>query len=233
MQKIIHENPGPIEAVVPDAPAELRLLVGRCLAKLPEQRVASMRDVASELRRVANGYDSLVRSGTNIDATVYYARIPSGAIPPPAPSAAAYPSTAVQPQPGSTIVTALPKKKPVAVLAGVGVVALAIVGFAVWKFALGKSGGLSEEAISQMKIAPVLSSDVLQGIAVSPEGKYAAYVSLQNGKWQLQIHQINKSGKDVAVVPAQDPAILGLAFTPDGESLWDCMQDKDNKQYSS
>jgi eukaryotic-like serine/threonine-protein kinase len=241
LQKIIHEHPAPMESFVADVPVELRLLVGRCLAKGPEDRMPSMKDVASDLRRISGSYEVLARSAASVsDATVFYPGS-SGAIPPPsgmaAPSGAAWstpaaPSAAAVP----TAVIEAPKKKlPLAAIAGVAVVLLAVVGFLVYKFALrggGSGGGLSEEALSQMKIAPVLSNEVLQGIAVSPEGKYAGHVSLQNGKYQLQIRQIS-TGKDIEIVKAQDLPITGLAFSPDGDHLWFCMVDKENQQYSS
>jgi eukaryotic-like serine/threonine-protein kinase len=241
LQKIIHEHPAPMESFVPDVPMELRQLVGRCLAKGPDDRIPSMKDVASELRRIAGSYEVLARSSAGeSDATVFFPSS-SGAI---APSGATVPSGAAWSTPGApsgaavpTAVIEAPKKKlPVAAIAGVAVVLLAVVGFLVYKFGLGggvgSTGGLSEEAISQMKIAPVLSSEVLQSVAVSPEGKFAAHVSYQNGKYQLQVRQIS-TGKDIEIVKPQELQILGVSFTPDGDRLWFCMVDKDNNQYSS
>ena len=240
LQKIIHEHPAPMESFVSDLPAELRQLVGRCLAKAPDERVQGMKDIASDLRRIAASYEVLARSSAAAsDATVFYPSASAAVAPPsgaPAPSGAAWSSPAAPSAVATPSAVAAPgKTKPIAMLAGIAVVVLALAGFGIWKFALGApagGGGLSEEQLSQMKIAPILSSEVLQGIAVSPEGKYAAHVSLQNGRYRLQIRQIS-TGKDIEIVPLQDLAITGLAFTPDGDRLWFCMYDKDNNQYSS
>jgi len=256
LQKIIHEHPAAIESFVPDSPVELRYLVARCLAKGPDDRIPSMKDVASELRRISNTYEVLARSaGQAGDQTMFFPS-PSGAIPPPSgagvpggsypPGYPPYPSTAF-PQPGmtpsgavlpsgmtapSTVI--LPaKKKPIAVIAGAALVVLAIAGFAVWKFALvTKSGGLSDEAFNRMKIASVLSNEVLQSIAVSPDGRLAAAVSLAGARYQLQVRQIN-TGQDVPIIPAQEARIEGLTFSPEGDHLWYVSRDADNELYSS
>jgi serine/threonine protein kinase/Tol biopolymer transport system component len=258
LQKIVHEHPPAIESFVADSPLELRQLVARCLAKNPDERVPSMKEVAAELRRISNSYDVLSRAASQpTDQTMFFPSA-SGAIPPrsgagayppgspPYPSAAfpqdaTLPSGMAVPQglaaPPSVAVpsgvSVAEKKKPIALIAGAAVLVLALAGFGVYKFALGgTSGGLSEEALSAMKIAPVLSGEILQSIAVSPEGRFAAHVSLQSGKYRLQIRQITTQ-VDREIVPPGDLPILALAFTPDGDRLWYCMVDKDNAQYSS
>ena len=261
LQKIVHEHPTPIESFVPDAPMDLRHLVARCLAKLPEERIPSMKDVASELRRISNTYEVLSRSASSATDQTMFFPSPSGAIPPSSGSgmppsgypsapgmppsyagaqAATLPSGMAVPQgigaPTSVAIPVEKKKLPMAAIGGIAIVLLAVIGVAIWKFGLsgaGGGGGLSEDAINAMDISSVLSSEVLQSTAVSPEGKFAAYVSLINGsKYQLQIRQLSAT-KPIEVVPAQDLAILGVSFTPDGERLWYCMFDKENKLYSS
>ena len=258
LQKIVHEHPAGVEAFVPDAPMELRALVARCLAKLPEDRIQSMRDVATELRRIANSYEIMSRStAAPTDATVFFPS-PSGAIPPPSSAGAPgayppgyppYPSAAFPPPgtmqsgmampPGVAVPSgvAIPapvpaKKTPIALIAGIAVLVLAIAGFAVWKFGMGGSGGLSDEAFSRMKIASVLSDELLQNSAVSPDGRYAAAVSLANTKYQLQVHQINVRGKPIVIVAPQGQPITDLAFSPDGDHLWYVLQDENALYYS-
>ena len=54
MHKILHDKPPPIEEKNPSCPTELRRLIRRCLAKSPEQRVQSMKDLAIELREIVD-----------------------------------------------------------------------------------------------------------------------------------------------------------------------------------
>jgi Tol biopolymer transport system component/predicted Ser/Thr protein kinase len=51
LSAIIREDPEPIAAVDPTAPAPLRWIVDRCLAKEPEDRYASTRDLARDLKQ--------------------------------------------------------------------------------------------------------------------------------------------------------------------------------------
>src|SRR5439155_6093011 len=65
MHRIIHDRPAPIEELNKEAPAELRRLIRRCLAKNPEQRLQSAKDLAIELREIVDEYESLSASGTS------------------------------------------------------------------------------------------------------------------------------------------------------------------------
>jgi len=51
LSAIIREDPAPIAGVAPAAPAPLRWIVERCLAKEPEGRYAATRDLARDLRQ--------------------------------------------------------------------------------------------------------------------------------------------------------------------------------------
>jgi serine/threonine protein kinase len=65
MHRILHDRPSPLEELNPSCPAELRRLIRRCLAKAPDQRVQSMKDVAIELREIVEEWDSLPVSGSS------------------------------------------------------------------------------------------------------------------------------------------------------------------------
>ncbi len=55
MTAIIDEQPAPLSIVAPKTPAALGRLVGRCLAKRPEDRYDSMQDLAADIRSIARG----------------------------------------------------------------------------------------------------------------------------------------------------------------------------------
>jgi len=66
MSSILEDEPESIASVRPDVPAAVVSIVGRCLAKRPERRYASTRDLAHDLR---DAYEQLVldsRSGSQI-----------------------------------------------------------------------------------------------------------------------------------------------------------------------
>src|SRR5438874_1274471 len=52
LNKIIREQPAPIATMAADAPADLQRIVRRCLAKDPEDRYQTIKDVAIEIKDV-------------------------------------------------------------------------------------------------------------------------------------------------------------------------------------
>ncbi|HMM33480.1 MAG TPA: hypothetical protein PKA62_01920, partial [Thermoanaerobaculia bacterium] len=65
MHRILNEKPVPVEELNPRVPAELRRILRRCLAKAPDQRVQSMKDLALQLREIVEEWDSLPASGSS------------------------------------------------------------------------------------------------------------------------------------------------------------------------
>jgi Tol biopolymer transport system component len=68
MSAIIREEPEPLAKVRPDIPPPLRWIVERCLAKDPEERYASTRDLARELASVRDHLSEAGFSGETITA---------------------------------------------------------------------------------------------------------------------------------------------------------------------
>src|SRR5262249_4952565 len=62
MHRILRERPVPVEEINPAAPGELRRLIRRCLSKQPDERIQSMKDLAVDLRELAESWDSLPAS---------------------------------------------------------------------------------------------------------------------------------------------------------------------------
>ena len=65
MHKILHDKPTPVEEIDKTVPTEVRRLIRRCLAKSPDQRFQSAKDLAIELREIVDEYDALTASGSS------------------------------------------------------------------------------------------------------------------------------------------------------------------------
>ena len=78
MHKILNEKPVPVEEFNDKAPAELRRLIRRCLAKSPDQRVQSIKDLALELREIVEEYDALSASASSASVVSGAAAAPPG-----------------------------------------------------------------------------------------------------------------------------------------------------------
>ncbi len=63
MTAIIRDEPEPLATAAPAAPVPLRWIVERCLAKDPDERYASTRDLARDLARLRDGASDLLTSG--------------------------------------------------------------------------------------------------------------------------------------------------------------------------
>jgi len=66
---IIREDPPPIASAAPATPTALRWIIDRCLAKDPEERYASTRDLARDLARLRNHLDEVSGAGVPAEDT--------------------------------------------------------------------------------------------------------------------------------------------------------------------
>ncbi len=64
MHQILNQQPAPVEEVSPEVPSAVRRLIKRCLAKSPDRRATSMKDIAIELEAIVDEYDTLASSGS-------------------------------------------------------------------------------------------------------------------------------------------------------------------------
>jgi len=55
--------------------------------------------------------------------------------------------------------------------------------------------------------------------SIAPDGKYVAYVKTEGGKESLWLRQVESSG-NLEIAPPQDGHYLGVAFSPDGNSIY-------------
>jgi eukaryotic-like serine/threonine-protein kinase len=160
MHKILHDKPAPIEDRNPKAPAELRRVIRRCLAKSPDQRVQSMKDVALELREIVDEWDSLssqTTSGTTIAA-------------------------------GAALAAAKPRPKPMIAI-GIGIVALAAVAVAIWAMRRPPTAAVAQP-FQTMRMSTQTSRGDVTEAALSLDGRYLAYLTGDVGKTSVRVRQV-------------------------------------------
>ncbi len=78
---IIREEPSPLQELAPKAPAPVRWIVERCLAKDPEERYASTKDLARDLRNLRDHLSETSASGGLVAAEPARARRRGRALP--------------------------------------------------------------------------------------------------------------------------------------------------------
>ncbi len=191
MHKILHDKPQPVDEVNPEVPAELRRLIRRCLAKDPEKRFHSMKDLAIELREIADEYEELSISGSSKT---------SGSIS------------------GETVEPRASRRTLLLVSIVALLVTFAAVGFAVYQWR--ESRQPRAGSFASMKFKRITTSGAVDSAIISPDGKYVAHVSrtAQPG-YGLFVRQI-ATGSDVPVIAHSRARISNLRFTPDGSYLY-------------
>src|SRR5262249_14157915 len=200
------EKPAPIEETNPDVPAELRRLIRRCLAKAPDQRLQSMKDLAIELNEIADEYEQLSASATSHG---------SGS----KSSAPALAGLAKKPRSLQTG------------LAAAVVVALAAVAFGIYSWVRRPASAPASASFQSMKLTRFTTTGNVQQAAISADGKYLANVVKEKGKYSLWVKQV-ATGSDVQIVKPLDNPFRGVSFSRDGNYVYYVNQETGGPGYS-
>ena len=192
MHKILNEKPAPVEELNPKAPAEVRRLIRRCLAKNPEQRFQSMKDLALELREIVDEFDALSASASS-----------GGPISGGAAAAAA---------------AAAKRSLPLPVIVALAVVGLGGVALGWWVLQRGKTA-TTNQPFQNMRMSTLTSRGDVYDCALSNDGRYLAYIAGAAGQATLRVRQV-ATGSDVEVLPAGGQVIRTPSFSPDGNYLF-------------
>ncbi len=201
MHKILNEKPAPIEELTDKVPGELRRLVRRCLAKSPEQRAQSIKDVAIELREIVEEFDTLSASASSTSHG-------SGAAAALAPS----------------------RKLGAGQLAAAALAAVALVFAAFWVSRRGATAPPAPAPFETMRMSTQTSRGDVFEASISPDGRYLGYLAGTTGRVSMRVRQI-ATGSDVEVLPTQETGLEGPAFSADGNYLYCMARKPDNPQY--
>ena len=221
LHKIVNAPTPQIKDINPVAPNELQHIVRRCLAKEPDKRYQSIKEVSielEELQQELKGVDYLVQSstsvGTELNESPQVEPVSTRSI--SARTTATV--TALSTSSAEYLVGEIKRHKLGALLAIVAfavVVAGAIFGAYKW---LGAAG--SGETPHALKITRLTTSGTAPRAAISPDGKYVVYVQMGEGRRQsLRVRQVSTSS-DIQILPEDGAAYRGITFSPDGDFIF-------------
>ncbi|HEX3580504.1 MAG TPA: protein kinase [Thermoanaerobaculia bacterium] len=208
MHKIVHDKPEPIDKFNSSAPAELRRAIRRCLAKEPDARYHSMKDLAIELRELFDEWDEL--------STTSDSRVSSDAHERP---------TVIMQRAGVRRGAILP------VMLALAVIVLAAGGFLAWRnFA---KPAPPQFRLDTLKITRLTNGGNVVLASISPDGKYLAFETRDGatGNFALSLQQI-ATGSNVAVVAPQPSQIVGFSFSPDSNYLYYAARENSLSEYN-
>jgi serine/threonine protein kinase/Tol biopolymer transport system component len=205
MHHILRERPTPIEELNPDVPSEVRRIIRRCLAKNPDQRFQSMKDLALELREVCDEYESLPSSGSSGAALA----------------------------PGSLLTKPPLRRAAMAAMIVVGLLGAGGIAFGIVSAIGGRARTASAGSPGKdLGLSVLMTRNDLTEATLSNDGRYLSFVSTKDDKSTLNVRQV-RTGSDVQIVPPQDYFVRGVSFSPDGDYLYYLNQDPDSPAYSA
>ncbi len=231
LHKIVHAPTPQISEINANAPTELQRIVRRCLAKDPEERYQTIKDVAIELKELRRelqgaGIDTTASPSTRSEGSqpsaAAVSQIGSGAISAQQPSISTHPSSA------EYIVTQIKQHKKGVVL-GLALLALviAVVAFGFYKLAARKQ----PSSFESMTIKKLTDTGKAGSAAISPDGKYVVHVKEDAGQQSLWVVHI-ATGSNVQIITPAEGVYGGMTFSPDGSYIYFVRKEKSEPNYT-
>jgi Tol biopolymer transport system component len=225
LHNIVHAPTPQITDFNPDAPVELQRIVRRCLAKDPEKRYQSIKEVAIELEDLRQE----LKGGTELDYSVPPARNDSSAIGGGVTSAVDSHGRPMQRTPTAEgihssssaeyIVSEIKRHKLGALMViVVTAITLSGLGFGLYKFL----GSKRAQNPKSLKMTRLTNNGRVGSASISPDGKYVAYSARDEaGLSSLWVRHVATTS-NVQVVPPDGPNVIfgQSTFSPDGNYLY-------------
>lgn len=223
---VIYKDAEPIGNILPNAPAELQRIIRKALQKDKDERYQSVKDLALDVKDLLHDLEhsnsgnrvGLAASSPNFseNPTIIHRTI-SGNHPTDRTAVV----TSYRPaHPGRA------SRKLYFLAAPVLAVALLVLGgYAFYTFGVAETP-LAAEAFARPQISRINTDGRVLLPAISPDGKYVAYVSGEFGSRSLVVRQI-ATDSAVTVVPATNLNLQAVTFSPTGDHIYYCQTSTD------
>jgi serine/threonine protein kinase/Tol biopolymer transport system component len=208
---IVERDQPPISQFVEDTPPELERIVRRALRKDRNERYQIVKELAIDLRSLRRDLEvnsALERSIAPVGTGGEYARASTGRD--------RFVKTNELQQARTTI------EKPAQVsnrtwIALIAVI-LAIAGFGIYKMRT-RSETKMRVPFQQIEVTKLTTNGTAWMAAMSPDGKYVAYVTNEGGKQSLWLRQV-AINSNAQMIPPREGRYQGVAFAPDGNFIY-------------
>ncbi|HEX3086024.1 MAG TPA: protein kinase, partial [Pyrinomonadaceae bacterium] len=236
LHKIIYEPAPLLTDVNPTAPADLQRIVRRCLAKDPDERYQTIKDVAIELKELRREIES---GGLSAQVVPSASGAASPMITQPltqAESSSLEMQTAILPgAPTAGNVSVSPTAMSAASMADrstrirtamfaatalIGLVGLSVAAFMLWR-------GNRTPPFAKVKATRITANGKATNAAISPDGRYIVHVVNDAGRQSLELRLV-ATNTNQEIVPPAAVTYSGLAFSQDGNYLYYVMRDRAN-----
>ncbi len=208
LSSILKDTPKSVTDINPAIPPELGRIIRRALAKDPERRYQTAKDLRNDLEDLKaslGSSESLLPPATS--------KVAASVTSPSEPSASPIPSSDTQ------VVVGLVKRHSRAF--GVAAAVLLLGAAAALYGWLGPDAEPvpSQQSFADLQVTQLTTSGNAERPAISPDGRYVAYVQRDGDDSSLWIRQTATTNNVRIVPPERGVALFGATFTPDGTSV--------------
>jgi Tol biopolymer transport system component len=209
LSAIMKDTPASVSDLKPELPRELARIIRHCLAKDPEDRYQTAKDIRNDLRALR---EDLASGDVTVSLTA---------------SGGARVATATRDATVTTIAAALEStpiwRNPIVIAA-----AILVLGAGAW-LAFGNSGTLASRSAATggahqpfdaVTLTRLTTTGTAGLAALSADGRYAAYVVTENRAASLWLRQVTTASNVQIVPPLADAVYDGVTFSPDGNYIY-------------
>ncbi|MBK9163488.1 MAG: serine/threonine-protein kinase [Acidobacteria bacterium] len=217
---VVYKEPVPLVDHLPNIPPELTRIVRKALQKDREERYQSVKDFALDVRELLHELEhtnSGRRSGHTTSSPDFNEN----------PTMLHRTVSGNHPTGNATVLTSVPShgggpqrsfslKRTAGVAAALSLLALIAAGFYSY---LGNEERQAETAFIKPQISRINTDGRVALPAISPDGKYIAYVSGEIGNRSLVVRQV-ATDSTITLVPATNLVVKSISFSPSGDHVY-------------
>jgi eukaryotic-like serine/threonine-protein kinase len=214
---ILNRSPAAPSTLNPNMPLKLEEIIGKSIEKDRELRYQTAAELRGDLKRLKRDTDSsrgMSGSSRSWPAAAGATSLSGSVV---AAGSGSAPALASQPAGSGAAAAADSKTKWGVWLRWAGIVVA--LGAAAAMFLHDRTGRKAATEFAQMTITSVSSSGKTYGAAISPDGKFLAYLSQEQGSPGIWVRQL-ATGSTAEVVAPSAGSFRGLTFSPDGNYVY-------------
>jgi Tol biopolymer transport system component len=202
MSAILKDTPASVTDLRQDLPRDVGRILRRCLAKDPDDRYQTAKDLRNDLRLLKEDLDTGVAMRAQPSSHISQAAV----VAPPVPFLARSP-------------------------ARLALVAVAVLAVAAGVWYARRPATAGAPAFASVTMRRLTNTGTARIAAISPDGRYVVLEDGNPGKPSLWMRQVS-TASSVQIVPPMEGGYWGVAFSPDSEAVFYVFNPKNTQEAS-